>query len=216
MHKRCCWPPERLKPLAFSLSLTSLHSAARLQRRFDPRVHFRLRQLFIKADAKGDVVIDRHRKRRRLLEHHADPRTQKIEVEVGREDVLPIEHHLALGPLAGIKVVHAVQNPQKRRLAAARRADERRHLTREQIQVHALERVRLPIIKIEVADEDLVLVRTRRLGGFLRGDLVSHGGNLFNHFCCAVAVRARAAMLSARTASVMISAPVQANCCQSA
>ena len=29
MHRRCCWPPERLRPLALNLSLTSVHSAAR-------------------------------------------------------------------------------------------------------------------------------------------------------------------------------------------
>jgi hypothetical protein len=29
MHSRCCWPPDRLRPLAPSLSLTSSHSAAR-------------------------------------------------------------------------------------------------------------------------------------------------------------------------------------------
>ena len=29
MHRRCCWPPERLSPLAASLSFASSHSAAR-------------------------------------------------------------------------------------------------------------------------------------------------------------------------------------------
>ena len=28
MQSRCCWPPDRLVPLAWSLSLTSFHSAA--------------------------------------------------------------------------------------------------------------------------------------------------------------------------------------------
>jgi hypothetical protein len=27
MHRRCCWPPDRLRPEALSLSLTSFHSA---------------------------------------------------------------------------------------------------------------------------------------------------------------------------------------------
>ena len=49
-----------------------------LQRPFDPVVEFGLRQPFVEPDAEGDVVVDRHRKRRRLLEHHADPGAQPI------------------------------------------------------------------------------------------------------------------------------------------
>ena len=59
------------------------------------------------------------------------------------ERCFPAEHDLALGALAGIEVVHAVEHAQQRRLAAARRADERRHLTLDTGQVHSLERVRL-------------------------------------------------------------------------
>ena len=60
-----------------------------MERRFDARIHLRLRQFLIEANAEGDVVIDRHRKRRRLLEHHADARAQEIEVEVGERMFSP-------------------------------------------------------------------------------------------------------------------------------
>ena len=136
-----------------------------LQRRFDARVHLRLRQLLIEADAEGDVVIDRHRKRRRLLEHHADARAQKIEVEAGREDVLPVEHHLALGALAGIEVIHAVEHAQKRRLAAARRADERRHLAVvSRFSETSLSACVCAIIEIEAAHDDFLRLGGRRPG----------------------------------------------------
>ena len=38
----------------------------------DPIIELAFAHLFIKPDAEGDVLIDRHRKRRRLLENHAD------------------------------------------------------------------------------------------------------------------------------------------------
>ena len=42
-----------------------------------------------------------------------------------------VQHDLALVAVAGIQVVHAVEAAQERRLAAARRADERRDLALE-------------------------------------------------------------------------------------
>ena len=42
----------------------------------------------------------------------------------GRENVLAVEHDFAFRALAGIEVVHAVEHPQQRGLAAARGADE--------------------------------------------------------------------------------------------
>ena len=43
------------------------------ERLLDPGVHVGLGQVFVEADPEGHVVIDRHRKGGRLLEHHADP-----------------------------------------------------------------------------------------------------------------------------------------------
>ena len=46
----------------------------------------------------------------------------------GVEDVFAVEHDLALGALVRIELVDAVEDAQQRRLAAARRTDEGRHL----------------------------------------------------------------------------------------
>src|SRR3954469_14195546 len=49
------------------------------ERLLDPAVELRARQPFVEADAESDVLVDRHRKRRRLLEHHADAGAQEID-----------------------------------------------------------------------------------------------------------------------------------------
>ena len=54
-----------------------------------------LRQPLVQPHAEGDVVVDRHRERRRLLEHHADAARSRLRSRSGREDVLAVEHHLA-------------------------------------------------------------------------------------------------------------------------
>src|ERR1700677_709407 len=79
------------------LVLDLVPQRAAAQRLFDATVHFGFGNLLIEPDAEGDVLIDRHRKRRRLLEHHADARAQKIEVLVRRENIHSIEHHIARG-----------------------------------------------------------------------------------------------------------------------
>src|SRR5258708_4776590 len=54
------------------LVLDLVPQSAAAQRLFDAAVHLGFGNLLVEADAEGDVLIDRHRKRRRLLEHHAD------------------------------------------------------------------------------------------------------------------------------------------------
>ncbi len=128
MHRRCCWPPDRLRPLALQLVLDLLPDRGAAQRLFHALVHVGLAQPFVEPDAEGDVLVDGHREGRRLLEHHADLGAQGVEVQLGVEHVLAVEQHLAFGALAGIEVVHAVEDAQQRGLAAARRADEGRDL----------------------------------------------------------------------------------------
>ncbi len=111
-----------------------------LQRLLDPVVDVNFRQVLVQPNAEGDILVDRHRERRRLLEYHADARTQQIEIVSGRDDVLALEHDLALGTLAGIEVVHPVHHPEQRRLAAARRTNEGGDLTIVQRQRDPLQR----------------------------------------------------------------------------
>src|SRR5581483_1424985 len=84
------------------LVLDLVPQRAAAQRLLDPAVHLRLRNLLVETDAEGDVLVDRHRERRRLLEHHADAGAQQVEVELGIEDVGVVEQQLALGALARI------------------------------------------------------------------------------------------------------------------
>ena len=81
MHSRCCWPPERLRPSSCSLSLTSSHIAAS-RSASSTRSPSSLRgDAPRQPQPEGDVVEDRHGKRRRLLEHHADAEAQVRHVD---------------------------------------------------------------------------------------------------------------------------------------
>ena len=213
MHSRCCWPPERLRPLALSLSLTSSHSAARRSAVSTRPSSSDFEQLLVEPDAEGDVLVDRHRERRRLLEHHADARAQQVEILLGRQDVLAVEQHLALGALVRIEIVHPVEDAQQRRLAAARRADEGGDLAGVERQADVLQRLAVAVEEVEVADRDPFLQPggiDRRVGD---GDGTVRRCDI--HDCFLGDESARAMMLSASTVKVMISAPVQASACQS-
>jgi hypothetical protein len=82
----------------------------------------------VQADAVGDVLEDRLRERVRLLEHHADFAAQQHRIDARAVDVPPVHDRGADDARARDDVVHPVQRPQERALAAARRPDERRHL----------------------------------------------------------------------------------------
>src|SRR5215470_206599 len=84
------------------------------QRHLDPAVKLRFRQLLIEANPEGDVLVDRHRKWRRLLEHHADAGAQQIEILPGPQDIIAIEQHLSLRALVRIEIVHPVEDAQQR------------------------------------------------------------------------------------------------------
>src|SRR3990172_3212182 len=86
---------------------------------------------FVTVDpgAEGDIFVDRFGKRVGLLEHHPDPPTYVDDVHRPLVDVPALEQHLASGPEAGDHVVHAVEAPQQRALAAAGGADDRGYLS---------------------------------------------------------------------------------------
>ena len=124
-------------------SLTSSHSAGAAQRLLDALAAGRRRCDAVKRRPGGDVVEDRHRRERvRLLEDHADRAAHGDDVDARAVDVDVVEQDLALGARAGDLLVHAVDAAHQRRLAAARRADDRRHLVGAEVEVDALDRVR--------------------------------------------------------------------------
>ena len=88
MHRRCCWPPDRLVPGLSSLSLTSSHSAACRSACSHTSSGFGPLRRRSGLQAGQHVVADRHRRERvRLLEHHADAAAQQHRVDVAGVDV---------------------------------------------------------------------------------------------------------------------------------
>ena len=57
----------------------------------------------------GNIVINRHWERIRLLEHHADALTKRIDINILLIDVLTIEENLTVDTAALDQIVHAVQ-----------------------------------------------------------------------------------------------------------
>src|SRR5712672_2496069 len=133
------------------LVLDLVPQRAATQRLFHAAVHLGFRNLLVEPDAERDVLIDRHRKRRRLLEHHADPRPQQVEVELGIEHVGLVQHQLAGGALARVEIVHPVENAKQGRLATTGRTDEGGHAMGAERQVDVLQRVVLAIVEVEAA-----------------------------------------------------------------
>src|ERR1700730_16388074 len=131
------------------LDLVPQRTAA--QRLFDPAVHLGFGYLLIEPDAERDVLVDRHRKRRRLLENHADAGAQQIEIELGIEDVGLVKHQLPGGALSRVEVVHPVENPQQGRLAAARRPDEGGDAVGAEREVDVLQRMVFAIEEVQAA-----------------------------------------------------------------
>ena len=122
------------------------------ERPFHPLIHLRFVQRLMQLHPEGYVFENRHRKRRRLLEHHADPAAQRIQVHPGIDDVLSVHHHLAGCALSGVQVIHPVQHPQQRRFAAAGRPDHTGHLTIRQFQVDPLQRLVRSVEEIQARD----------------------------------------------------------------
>jgi len=116
------------------------------------------------------------------------------------------------GALVRIEVVHAVEDAQQRGLAATGRTDEGGHLALIQRAIDVLQGTVIAIKEIQVPDRNLFqqpFDAGRCVGdGRYRECCYAH-----DDFLCAA--RSLAMMLSASTAKVMISAPVQASFCQS-
>ena len=89
------------------------------QRPLHALVHIGARQLFKQANAKGDIVINRHRERRRFLEDHPDLGTQQGDVLSVGQNIIAIQQNFAFRALLRIELKHFVERPQQGRLTAA-------------------------------------------------------------------------------------------------
>lgn len=105
----------------------------------------------MRARSVGDVVVHAHRKRVRLLEHHADTFSQKVHVHAV-VDVLAVQFYCAGNPAALNEVVHTVQGFQQRTFAAAGRPDERGDLVRLNLYMDGFQRMEIAVIQIQIFD----------------------------------------------------------------
>src|SRR5207245_1377198 len=128
---------------------------------------------------------------------------QQIDVLAGVQEVVAIEHHLPGGALAGVKVVHAIEDTQQGGLAAARRTDEGGGLVGVKRQADALQRPAVAVEELEVLDRDLL--GQAGSADALMGDRSGAGGDgvCRNGVHDFLAVRERAMMLSASTVTVI-------------
>src|SRR6202521_6356060 len=79
------------------------------------------------------VVENRLRKRIGLLKDHSDPTAKLHHVNIGAVDITAADADSPLDPSVRNDVIHAVQRAQECALAAAGRADKRRHDVRSEL-----------------------------------------------------------------------------------
>src|ERR1700761_402947 len=168
------------------------------QRLLDADVHVGARELFVVTDAVGDVLEDRHREWHRLLEYHADLAAQAVHRIARVEDVLVVQHDLALGFELGIDRIDAVEDAQQGRLAATGGSDDRSDLLLRNLHVDALESMETLVVEMQVLDGDL---GRRQRGGRSRGLRLDAGGGGLSHGtpCCVKGPDGKQGSAAART-----------------
>ena len=82
-------------------------------------IHIRAGKLLKQAHAKGDVVINRHRERRRLLEHHPHFGAQQGDILGVGQNIIAIEQNFAFRTLLRVQLKHFVERTQQRGFTAA-------------------------------------------------------------------------------------------------
>src|SRR4030088_125409 len=132
MHRpsatRCCWPPESCFGLCCIKPCRARMPAARSTPALDPGFRG-----FSVAQAEREIVVDAHVLVERIvLEHHGD-------VAVARRQV--VDDAVADPDVAARDVLEARNHAQRRRLAAARRADQGHELLVGNLEIDVLHRM---------------------------------------------------------------------------
>jgi hypothetical protein len=113
MHRRCCWPPERLVAGACRRSLTSSHKAT-IRNARSVRSASTAPANAVQAQADGHVLGDGHGgKRVGFLEHHAHAAADDDRFHRRIVNVLAEQADFALHARLGDEFVHAVQGPEE-------------------------------------------------------------------------------------------------------
>ena len=129
------------------------------QLRLHAIVELGARQPVEDANAESDVVVDRHGKRRRLLEHHPDLGPQQVGILGRRQDVRAVEQHLADRALVRVEIVDAIEDAQQGGLAAARGPHDGGHLVGVNGHRDVLQGELVAIIEAEMPYADLLGLR---------------------------------------------------------
>ncbi len=95
----------------------------------------------------GDVVKDRFGKWIRFLKHHPDPKPQLRHFHP--QNAFAIQQHVPVYARAPDGFIHSIQCSQKRRLAATRGSDERRHFMRKNREADPVQRLKRSIEEIQ-------------------------------------------------------------------
>ena len=155
MHSRCCCPPDRLGARILQAVLHLLEQAGTAQAGHHHLLEFGLGVCqTMNARAVRHVLEHRLRERVGLLEDHADARAQLHHIEVRIVDVGVVDLDLARHAAARNGVVHPVDAAQERRLAAARRPDERHDALVGHIDVDVLQGMLVAIVDVDIASND--------------------------------------------------------------
>jgi len=134
----------------FELVLRLVPDGGAFERSFHDLVKLRAAAHAVQPGGVGDVVVNAHRERVRLLEHHADAAAKLRDVDLVAINVVAVEEHRAVNFAARHKIVHAVERFDICGFAAARGADERRDLVGKNVRIDAVERLKCAVAKVEL------------------------------------------------------------------
>ena len=130
------------------------------QRGLDDLIELHAAADAVGARTVGDVVVDGHRERIGLLEHHTDATAQQIDVAAA-VDVLAVEADVARDAAAFNEVVHAVERAQQGGLAAAGRADERGDLVGLDVEIDTMQGMKIAVVQVHVPDFDFIFTHVK-------------------------------------------------------
>ncbi|MNJ42842.1 hypothetical protein D3C77_378200 [compost metagenome] len=108
----------------------------------------------MQTGAVGNIIIDRFRKRIRLLKHHADLFAQRLYLHIVTVNILAANLYGSLDSRTRNHIVHPIECPQQCGFAAARRTDKCGNSFLWNIQGHILKRLKLVIIQIQFINMD--------------------------------------------------------------
>jgi len=128
------------------------------------------------AQAVGDVVVDRLRERIGALEDHPDPPSHLDRIDAVPVEVDPVVEEPPLDSCARHEVVHPVEAAQERRLAAARRADQRRDRVLVDLERDVLDGQRAPVGDRQPVDVEHGFAPVRRRRRLRYTDRRDHRG----------------------------------------